>query len=333
MMMNDQDKNHSLSPPKQRDRLLSLGRLATLGGAKRIEIEVFSREKEELVQEIVCGEGLMRLFYGTPVGVKITTTLFVHRWLSYFGGLYYDSRVSKRKIKSFVKQLEIDLEECEKEIHQYRSFNEFFARRLRVGSRPIVQDSRAFVSPGDGRLLVFPTISEDTLSYVKWAPVRLMDLFNGDADLVKHYRGGACGVLRLCPSDYHRFHFPASGKVSATKLVPGLLHSVNPYVLSQNRPVFALNKRTLCRLESPDFGQVLLMEVGAIGVGSIVQTAEAGAEVARGDEKGYFKFGGSTTLFFVEKGRIEFEETVLRNSQAGVETFVRMGECIATAKA
>jgi phosphatidylserine decarboxylase len=316
---------------KRREPLLSPGRLATIGGAQEIKIEVFCREKGDLVDEVVCGEGLMRLFYGTPAGLKLTTTLFVHRWLSFFGGLYYDLPLSKRKIKVFADQLEIDLQECEKEIHDYRTFNEFFARRLRPGSRQVVQDARAFASPGDGRLLVFPRIDEDTLSFVKWAPIRLMDLFNQDRDLVERYRGGTCGVLRLCPSDYHRFHFPVAGKVGKTRTVPGLLHSVNPYVLKQKRPVFAVNKRTMCTLESPEFGPVLLMEVGAMGVGSIVQTAPANTQVRSGDEKGYFKFGGSTTLFFLEKDRLVFDDDLVRNSHNGLETLVRMGATIGRA--
>ncbi len=315
-------------PKKKRDKLLSLGRLATLGGAEDMNIEVYSREQDQMVPEVVAGEGLMRLFYGTQAGARLTTTLFVHRWLSFFGGLYYDSRVSRRKIKKFIRQLDIDPEEAEKSIREYRSFNEFFARKLRPGLRPVEVEQSAFVSPGDGRLLVFPKIDEETLSYVKWAPVCLMALFNKDAELVERYRGGTCGILRLCPSDYHRFHFPVGGKVGPTKMVKGLLHSVNPYVLGQKRQVFAANKRSICSLESPDFGNVLLMEVGAMGVGSIVQTYASDTEVKPGDEKGYFKFGGSTTIFFFEKDRVEFDEDLIRNSELGVETLVRMGETI-----
>ncbi len=315
-------------PKKKRDKLLSLGRLATLGGADDMNIEVYCRERDQMVHEVVAGEGLMRLFYGTPAGARLTTTLFVHRWLSYFGGLYYDSRVSRRKIKKFINQLDIDPEEAEKSIREYRSFNEFFARKLRPGLRPVETEQHSFVSPGDGRLLVFPKIDEETLSYVKWAPVCLMALFNKDAELVERYRGGTCGILRLCPSDYHRFHFPVGGTVGPTKMVKGLLHSVNPYVLGQKRQVFAANKRSICSLESPEFGKVLLMEVGAMGVGSIVQTYDANSQVSPGDEKGYFKFGGSTTIFFFERDRVHFDDDLIKNSEQGVETLVRMGETI-----
>jgi phosphatidylserine decarboxylase len=300
-------------------------------GADRIRIQVLRRDTGELEDETICGEDLMRLFYGTPTGFRINATLFVHRWLSFLGGLYYDTPLSRRKIVPFARELAIDLEECDKPVREYRTFNEFFARGLKPGSRPVAPQAGRLVSPGDGRLLVFPEIAQDTLSYVKWAPIRLLDLFAGDPQLVRRYQGGACAVLRLCPADYHRFHFPTSGRLGPTRNVKGLLHSVNPFVLEQKLPVFALNKRTMTTLDSGEFGQMLLMEVGAMGVGGIVQTATVGAFVERGDEKGFFKFGGSTTILFAEPGRLSFDPDLIANSQAGLETLVRMGEGIGQA--
>jgi phosphatidylserine decarboxylase len=135
-------------------------------------------------------------------------------------------------------------------------------------------------------------------------------------------------VLRLCPSDYHRFHFPVGGKVGITKTISGLLHSVSPYALEQKIPVYCLNKRTICELESDSFGKVLIMEVGAMFVGSIVQTYRAGSTVKKGDEKGFFKFGGSTTLFFFEKNAMVFDVDLVKNTKDGFETYVKMGEGI-----
>lgn len=298
--------------------------------SKKKRIEVFSREKAELVEEIVFGEELLRLAYGTKLGLWATTNILTRRWVSILIGLYYDSGLSRGKIESFVRQLGIDLEECEREVHEYACFNEFFYRKLKPEYRPITAVPGAVASPGDGRLLVFPRIDKDTLSYVKWAPVRLMDLFNHDRNLAERYQGGCCGVLRLCPADYHRFHFPVSGSPGPTTIVPGLLHSVSPYALEQKIPVYALNKRSLCTLQSEQFGEVLLMEVGALCVGSMVQTYQAGSQVLCGEEKGYFKFGGSTVIFFFRKNTVAFDEDLLRNSAKGVETMVKMGEKIAT---
>lgn len=301
---------------------------ASILGHKSKKIEVMNRATKEAFQEKVYGDDAMKLFYGTPTGILFTTKVLTNRWLSNIYGAYNDSGASKHKIEEFVKYLGIDTAECEKDLSEYQSFNDFFARKLKLGSRPIAPSKGSIACPGDGRLLVFPEITDSTLSYVKWAPVELMELFNRNQSLVERYRNGACGVLRLCPSDYHRFHFPVAGKVGITKTVPGFLHSVSPYALEQKIPVFCLNKRTMCELDSDEFGKVLLMEVGALFVGSIVQTYRAGMHVQKGDEKGYFKFGGSSTLFFFEKGAMRFDADLIENSARGKETLVAMGEQI-----
>ncbi len=300
-------------------------------GARKRTIRVFSRENEEMLEEIIFGEDLLRLAYGTKLGLKLTSELGARRWVSWLMGLYYDSRFSRSKIAAFAKLLEIDLEESENDVRDYQTFNEFFARKLKAECRPIDPDPRVLVSPGDGRLLVFPRIDEETLSYIKWAPVHLVDLFNRNPSLVERYRNGACAVLRLCPADYHRLHFPVSGTVGPTTSVPGLLHSVNPYALEEKIPVYALNKRTICSIESQAVGSVVMMEIGALGVGSIVQTYQPNTQLARSEEKGYFKFGGSTTILFFERDKVEFDDDLRYHSAKGVETIVKMGQSIATA--
>lgn len=308
---------------------MTVWRLASVLGAKKKSIAVMCREKNEQLEETVFGEDFLRLAYGTPMGLKLMSKMFAHECWSRALGVYYDSRLSRQLIKGFVKKLEIDVEECVDSLLDFRSFNDFFARRLKSECRPIAPDTQTLISPGDGRLLVFPRITEETLTYVKWAPVHLMDLFNRDPELVERYRNGSCAVLRLCPADYHRFHFPVSGTVGPTQTVPGLLHSVNPYALEQKVPVYALNKRKLCWVDSEDFGRILIVEVGAFGVGGIIQTHQSNSRVNRGEEKGYFKFGGSTVLLFIENGRLEFDEDLVRHSNKGVETIVKFGEVIA----
>jgi phosphatidylserine decarboxylase len=291
-------------------------------------IEVIDRKTGEKFVEKVYGEEGMRVFYGNKFRANITSRILTNRFLSNVYGAFNDSAASKYKIEEFVHAMKIDISECEKDISEYQSFNEFFSRKLRAKSRPIESSSQSIVSPGDGRLLVFPKIDVTTVSYVKWAPIKLLDLFHGNNSLEERYKNGSCAVLRLCPSDYHRFHFPISGKAGVTKSIPGLLHSVNPYALEQDIPVFCLNKRTICELDSNDFGKVLLMEVGAMFVGSVVQTYRPGVDALKGEEKGYFKFGGSTCIFFFERDTMEFSQDIIQNSAAGIETFVHMGEQI-----
>jgi phosphatidylserine decarboxylase len=298
-------------------------------GVESKQIQVVDRRSGQTFVEKVYGDDVMKVFYGHPMGLAVTRRVLTNRVLSNIYGAYNDSAASKHKIEDFVKALEIDVSECSKDLVEYVSFNDFFARKLRPGAREIAQGENAVASPGDGRLLVFPTIDDTTLSYVKWAPIRLLDLFNKSEELASKYRDGACMVLRLCPSDYHRFHFPVAGKVGITKTVPGLLHSVSPYALEQGLPVYCLNKRTICELKNNDIGSVMMMEIGAMFVGSIVQTYRAGTQVQRGDEKGYFKFGGSTCILFFEKNKIKFDSDLVENSARGLETLVKMGDHLA----
>ncbi|MFZ9521115.1 MAG: archaetidylserine decarboxylase [Silvanigrellaceae bacterium] len=298
-------------------------------GVESKQIQVVDRRSGQTFVEKVYGDDVMKVFYGHPMGLAVTSRILTNRVLSNIYGAYNDSAASKHKIEDFVKALEIDVGECSKDLVEYVSFNDFFARKLRAGAREVAQGESAIASPGDGRLLVFPAINDTTLSYVKWAPIQLFDLFNKSEELASKYRDGACMVLRLCPSDYHRFHFPVSGKVGITKTVPGLLHSVSPYALEQGLPVYCLNKRTICELKNNDIGSVMMMEIGAMFVGSIVQTYRAGTQVQRGDEKGYFKFGGSTCVLFFEKNKIKFDDDLVENSARGLETLVRMGDHIA----
>jgi len=302
-------------------------------GMKSKKIEVATRGSADPFVETVYGDDAMRVFYGTPSGLAFTSKVLTAKWLSNLYGAYNDSGASKHKIEEFVSLLKVDLAECEKDVAEYSSFNDFFARKLKPEARPVVMAEGSVASPGDGRLLVFPEINDTTLSYVKWAPLKLVDLFNKNQSLAERFRGGSCAVLRLCPADYHRFHFPVAGKVGITKTVPGLLHSVSPYALEQGIPVYAMNKRTLCEIESDEFGKVLMMEVGALFVGSIVQTYRAGMHVQRGDEKGYFKFGGSTSILFFEKGAMDFDADIVANAARGLETYVKMGERIGMLRA
>ena len=297
-------------------------------GLKSLKIEVVDRRTNDVFKETVYGEDGMRVLYGSPFGMAVTGKVLTARWLSNLYGAYNDSAASKHKIEDFVSLLGIDLTECEKDLVEYNSFNDFFARKLKPESRPLDKTEGGVCCPGDGRLLVFPEIEDETLAYVKWAPIQLKELFHENESLTERFRGGSCAILRLCPSDYHRVHFPVAGKVGITKTISGMLHSVNPYVLEQKVPVYCLNKRTLCEIDTDLYGKVLLMEIGAMFVGSIVQTYRAGMHVNKGEEKCYFKFGGSTSIMFFGKGAIDFDKDLVENSKNSLETYVRMGEKI-----
>jgi phosphatidylserine decarboxylase len=293
-------------------------------------INVYNRKQGSMFAEKVLGEFAMKCAYGNPASAWFTSNFLVRKNISQAMGLFYDSPFSKPLISSFVKDFDINISESARGISEFHSFNDFFARHLRDEARPVEQNPNSVTSPGDGRLLVFPVINNDTVSFAKWAPIRLLDLFSGNSKLTREFSGGSCAILRLCPTDYHRFHFPASGTPGETQEIKGLLHSVNPCALERKIPVYCLNKRTLCEFQSDTFGKIAILEIGALGVGSIVQTYETGKKLPKGAEKGFFKFGGSTTILFFQPHQIQFDSDLIEKSSHGIETLVRMGEQIAS---
>jgi phosphatidylserine decarboxylase len=133
-------------------------------------------------------------------------------------------------------------------------------------------------------------------------------------------------ISRLCPVDYHRFHFPVGGQPGPTRRINGWLYSVSPYALRRQLAYLWENKRVVTLVESPVFGRVAMVEIGATMVGSILQTFVDGRAVAKGEEKGLFKFGGSCVVTLFRAGRIRIDADLLEHSANQIEVYARMGE-------
>lgn len=287
-------------------------------------IRFVDRRTGQLVEEVVYSRGIMAFMYDHFLG-RLLARVFIRRWFSRLYGLYLDSRLSRGKIGRFIAELSLDTSEQTRPVDDYESFNAFFARSLKPEARPLDPDPAAYLSGCDARTLAFATAP--TSFPIKGQEVDLAG-FLGDRQLADRLAGGAVIVYRLCPSDYHRFHFPDAGRAGPARRIPGRYHSVSPYALEKGIPVFLENVREVSVLESESFGVVAIVEVGAIGVGGIVQTYEPDQPVARGAEKGYFEFGGSTVVHVVEAGRLELDRDLLEATAAGYETLVLMGSSI-----
>lgn len=287
-------------------------------------IVVVDRQSGKTFEEAVLGEKWIRWAYQDKGSGLLERLLFRSTLFSRLMGFYYDSPLSKGKIDSVIAELGIDRSEFA-EPTDYASFNDFFIRRLKPETRPYSHDSKTLVSPADGRVLVFPTLSEDLFAPVKGYPFSLRKMLPRHAE---RYLNGALAIVRLCPSDYHRYHFPCAGSISHYEDIPGALHSVNPIALASGADVFGANKRSNTLIETAQAGTVCYMEMGAFGVGSIVNTKREG-RVEKMEEKGYFKFGGSTVVLIFEPGKIKFSEDLLANSAMGRETLVKVGQPLA----
>ncbi|KZL19293.1 Phosphatidylserine decarboxylase proenzyme [Pseudovibrio axinellae] len=290
-------------------------------------IIVIDRETGKAFEETVLGEKWMRWAYQDSSSSVIEKLLFRSSALSKAMGWYYDSPLSKSKIQSAIDELDIDTEEFADPQASFASFNEFFIRHLKEGTRPFDNASDSIVSPADGRVLVFPELEEDTFVPVKGHPFSIRKML---PDIAEQYIGGALAIVRLCPADYHRYHFPCAGEIIDAKALPGAYHSVNPIALGAGPDVFGENKRCYTRIKTENAGTMCYVEVGAFGVGSIVNTKTAG-HVEKMDEKGYFKFGGSTVVVVFEPGTVKFRDDLIANSAAGKETLVKVGQPFATA--
>ncbi|MCC6648446.1 MAG: phosphatidylserine decarboxylase [Polyangiaceae bacterium] len=293
------------------------------------KIDYVDRRTGELRAETVMGVAFVRYVYERALGRAVRRAILTRPSFSKVYGRYQSSRLSRRNIPGVISSLSIDMDDYVEPPGGFVHFNDFFTRRLRPGARPIDPRDERLVSPADGRLFAYTDVRGDTLVPAKGRRVSIEALLASPADAAR-FRGGTVLIVRLCPSDYHRFHFPCAGVASRAQRVAGPLESVNPGALAKGRPILDRNQREVTYLDTERFGRVAYLEVGAMCVGSVVQRYAAGA-VAKGEEKGYFQVGGSTVILVLEPGRIVVDDDLVSHTRRGHETLVRMGEGIATA--
>jgi phosphatidylserine decarboxylase len=295
-------------------------------------IQYWHRAKKVVETERVYQEGWLRFVYENPVG-RLALALLIRRAIfSQYYGWRMNRRFSVNRVLPFIVEFDIDVDEFAKSAFAYKTFNEFFYRALKPGARPIAPGANVAVLPADGRHLVFPEIERADGFYVKGAKFTVAELL-GEAhlppdrqELTARFAGGAMLISRLAPPDYHRFHFPVGGRVGEAQTIPGWLYSVHPIALARNLRYLVENRRMVTLIESPVFGPVAMVEIGATCVGRIRQTYLAGRRFEKGDEKGLFAFGGSCVITLFARGRIQFDADLVEQSGQHRETYAKMGE-------
>ncbi len=261
-------------------------------------------------------EKLLNFLYHNAFGRIILKPLTLP-FVSKLSGLYMNSGLSKHRIKKFIKQNRIDMGDYEEK--EYTSFNEFFTRKLKPGARPI-SDSE-FVSPADSRLSAYK-LNENSVFFIKGAPYSAETLIGGDP-IYKDFANGSCLVFRLCVDDYHRYGFFADGRVlEPPKHIKGVFHTVNPLSLGKYN-FFHQNSREYTLLETQSFGKAVYCEIGAMLVGKIKNLPVT--EFSKGDEKGFFKFGGSTVVVLTDKDH-PINQIYYENTEKNIETKVKYGQ-------
>ena len=266
---------------------------------------------------------MLNFFYKNFMG-RLARLPMTYIWFSQLGGAFADTSVSRHFIKSFIKRNKIDMSDYVVPDNGYKTFNEFFYRKLKPNKRVIDSDPYSVISPADGRLLVIPEINTQAHFFVKTCQFDL-ERFLKDKNLVSEFAEGTLFLFRLAPETYHRFHFPFDCVASQPHRIKGKLESVNPVVYKSGIQPLTENERHLIILDSEKFGKVLFVPVGAMLVGKVVETYDPEKFHKKGDEAGYFAFGGSSIVMIFKKGVVTPDETFIQNSLHDRETEVRMG--------
>ncbi len=264
---------------------------------------------------------MLNFLYNTVLGrliLKILTRPFVSKVAGYFLSL----RLSVPLIEPFIKKNNISLEDFE--ISKWRSFNDFFIRGIKIGARPLDENPSSLISPCDGLLKVYDI--SDKLTFSVKNSLYSIDGLLENSQLAKEFLGGLCLIFRLTPAHYHRYHFFDSGKKGEAVKINGALHTVQPLAV-ENFPVFLRNSREYTVLDTDNFGKAVFIEVGAMLVGKICN-CHTESTFTRGDEKGHFKFGGSTVIVLLKKGTASVLPNIVDVNQQGEEYPVRFGEKI-----
>jgi phosphatidylserine decarboxylase len=296
------------------------------------QIFYIDRQTKKVGKERVYGKFFLDMLYGKTWASKVVAPFFLplvsrcHIFSRLYGAMQ-KTCLSRCKIPGFIRTYEVDETEFADPVDSFRSFNDFFIRKLKASSRPIASGNDVAVLPADGRCLVFDNISTCDGFVVKGVKFSLEE-FLADRELAQQYQNGAMAIIRLCPSDYHRFHFPITCVPQESVEIKGALYSVNPMALKKDSAIFSKNKRVLTKLVSKSFGTVLFVEVGATYVGTVHQTFIPAEPYAKGDEKGYFSFGGSCIVLLFEPGRIQFDQDLLEASQKKIEIRALMGQTL-----
>lgn len=285
-------------------------------------------------KELVYGDKMVEWLYKSSSG-KILSEVLVKPWVSQIYGAIQSTGLSRRKVDPFVKEFNIKLDDYLPEdgrtlADPYSSFNQFFIRRFKPGLRQYPSAPNEMGAPAEARYFAYDSIKDDELIPVKGkflnAPLLLANQKWQDV-----FKDGPCLLARLCPVDYHRYHYPDHGKVLDHYPVHGKLHSVNPLALKEKEDIFATNERVVTILETENFGKLAYVEVGAIMVGKIIQSGSL-KNFRRGDEKGYFLFGGSTVIVLGEKGKWAPTSDMVENTKKKIETYVHLGTTVALSK-
>ena len=281
----------------------------------------YKKKRETRTEQDRTPGKALQFLYGTVLG-RCFLKILCQPIISKIVGAFMNSRFSTRMIPRFIFKNSIDMRAFEP-ISSYACYNEFFTRKIRPEARPI--SPIGLISPCDAKLSVYP-IEENATFQIKGSQYTIANLLGNQTELAQEFIGGICLIFRLTVDDYHRYCYFDSGTKGENIFIPGILHTVQPIAL-EHYNIYKQNAREYTVLETEQFGRAIQVEVGAMMVGKIKNHHNT-YTFQRGEEKGYFEFGGSTIVILLKKNTAILDAELWNNTRRGFETVVKYGEQI-----
>lgn len=278
----------------------------------------------EKIKIIYTPKGSLNFLYNTVIG-RIFLKVLTRPVISKIVGAFMSTRLSTIFISRFIQKNNINMDEYEKA--EYSSYNDFFTRKILPEKRPVDMNSTSFISPCDAKLTVYD-ISKDLTFTIKGTKYTVESLLK-NGDIASKFLGGKILIFRLAVDDYHRYCYIDNGTKTNNTFIKGILHTVQPVALN-NFQIYKTNSREYTIMNTEKFGEVIQVEVGAMLVGKI-KNLHGKYEFSKGEEKGFFEFGGSTICLLIEKDAVKLDEDIINNTKKGYETKVKCGERIGEA--
>ena len=281
---------------------------------------IYDRAGKRVVDSVDYGGAQTRFLYTSPWG-RALLRLVSSKAFSRLNALYNNTGLSSRKIPKVEEAYAIDPSEYDGKA--FRSFNDFFTRRLDAAARPFSDKPTDFIAPADSKA-TYKHISPDLLITVKGGRYSMGGILE-DQGLAQEYSDGTCLIFRLSVDDCHRYVFPDDGAMLWSKAIDGVLHTVQPIAHLSSRPYLS-NYRIVSRLRTAHFGDILFIEIGALLVGRINDYRKEAFH--KGEEKGFFELGGSTIVILLKPHEVRVDDDIVGYSGQDIETKVRQGETI-----
>lgn len=289
---------------------------------------LYNRRLRRLEEESIGNNALLFFLNKNKIGKVFLELFFKRRFFTKLSGVYYRSRLSRPKINQFINKYNIRLDELKEPVESFKSFNAFFSRKLKEDARPIHHNPNVLIAPADSKMIYYK-LRKGSVIFAKGVEYTLNELLQNE-ELARAYEEGICLVFRLAPTDYHRFCMIDDCKQGPIVDLPGYYNTVRTNIASPKAQI--TNHRQYCTLKTQNFDEVIQIEIGAMQIGRIKQNALQGGCFHRGDEKGYFEYGGSTIIQIFKQHTIELEQDIIKQSHRGIETIVKQGEKIGRKK-